>query len=414
MTESPPYGRPSEEIAGSTRSPARRMLAAVLVGVLLGSTLLWANYALVPRPTTCSTCVLGSIGAGYGPSYMVFDNASGRLYVLDSGPGGFTAWGVTVINGYTNTVVGFFHTGQRPGDLTYDSRNGDLYITGFCTDTIFVLNATTGANVTWIDTASTPLCEGPESIAYDPANGFIDVLQVIAPQLLLIDGATNRVLQYVNVGATPFPPSPIGTNPNTGQIYVSTDEQYPISFNLTTLNGSTGAVELSVALNGSPQTFTFDPINQRVYVGVTIQGFGEGNLYNGTLITLDSTASHTLASTRIGDLPSAIAVDGANGNLYITNSYSSNVSVVDGTTNEVTGSIPVNADPWSIVYDGGTRCLYALFYEGYVSVIAPPGSECPAPPSSSLPLWESITGVIVLVAIVSVVGIGIGYSRRRA
>jgi YVTN family beta-propeller protein len=406
-TGSPQYGRIRRAPSASNPPNRQRILASLVVGVLLGSTLVVAVLGLSPRSTIpCSTCVLGDIDAGYGPVDMVYDNASGHLFVLDSGPGGFNAWGVTVINGSTDTVAGFYHVGQRPGDLAYDSRNGELYVTGFCSDNVYVLNATTGANVTWIPTPSIPLCEGPIAIAYDPADGLVDVLQGSSPSLLMISGATDQIVGHVNISAGTYP---LATNPLTGQIYLTTNLAFDdTSFNVTTLNGSSGAVDSSVQLNGSPTAIAFDDRNDHVYVAVTVEGSGEGNLYNGSLLALDRNASRVVTSSRIGDNPYEIAVDGSNGNVYVTNADSNNISVVNGSTGQVTGSIPVDLDPWSVVYDGENACLYALFYthfaaggsggDGYVSVVAPPGSDCPAPPTSpSVPLWI-VTAVSVLIA----------------
>ena len=363
----------------------------MVVAFLVASALVVLVYQTSPRPKTCTTCDLGNIDAGWGPVEIAYDNSTGHIFVLDYGPSSSpTPWGVTVINGSTDTVQGFLHLSQRPVEMAFDSHNGDLYITSFAYDTIYVLNATTGANVTWIATPEQGLFSGPGSIVYDAVSGYIVAFD--PPNVLIINPSTNLVVRTIDLGIGLYP---VGVNPVTGELYVTTSIQQLIGFNLTVLNGSTFGVESSLRLNGTAQAIVFDPSNDRIYVAVTLFGLGEYQT-NGSLLTLDGSGTHVLASARIGNEPNEIALDRSNQNLYVTNAATGNISVVNGTTSQPSGSIPVDPDPWSIVYDDRNRCLYTLFYtttgsnpqtDGYLSVIAPPGSDCVAPPSSSVPGW---------------------------
>ena len=363
----------------------------MVVAFLVASALVVLVYQTSPRPKTCTTCDLGNIDAGWGPVEIAYDNSTGHIFVLDYGPSSSpTPWGVTVINGSTDTVQGFLHLSQRPVEMAFDSHNGDLYITSFAYDTIYVLNATTGANVTWIATPEQGLFSGPGSIVYDAVSGYIVAFD--PPNVLIINPSTNLVVRTIDLGIGLYP---VGVNPVTGELYVTTSIQQLIGFNLTVLNGSTFGVESSLRLNGTAQAIVFDPSNDCIYVAVTLFGFGEYQT-NGSLLTLDGSGTHVLASARIGNEPNEIALDRSNQNLYVTNAATGNISVVNGTTSRPSGSIPVDPDPWSIVYDDRNRCLYTLFYtttgsnpqtDGYLSVIAPPGSDCVAPPSSSVPGW---------------------------
>jgi YVTN family beta-propeller protein len=389
-----------------------------VVAILVGSAFVVLVFQTSPQPKTCTTCNLGNIDAGYGPVDMVYDNSSGHLFVLDSGPGGFTAWGVTVINGTSDRVAGFIHSGGRPGysidALAYDPRNGDLYTPHFCYDGIFVLNVTTGANVTYIDTPTTGLCDGPQTIAYDPVSGYVVALD--PPNLIAIDPATNTVLRVINLGIGSYP---MGINPTTGQVYVATSVQEQFYFNLTILNGSSFAVESSLQLNGTPQSILVSPANGRIYVAVTLFGFGVGNQYNGSLLVLDGGGRRVLASAPVGSFPSETTLDASNQDLYVANFYSGNVSIVNDSTNRPMGSVPVDPNPESIAFDGWNGCVYVLFYahlgsnpqgDGYLTVLAPPGSSCPAVPSGNPPAWVAPA---VLGGLAIVVAAAVAWSNRR-
>lgn len=100
---------------------------------------------------------------------------------------------------------------------------------------------------------------------------------------------------------------------------------------------------------------------------------------NGDLGTLgySPTANRVIASlTSELEVPTGIAFDPSNGDLYVTNdnaydeTANSTLTVISGSTNSVVGSIPVGASPSGIAYDPENGNLYvANCGSGFVSVI---------------------------------------------
>ena len=72
-------------------------------------------------------------------------------------------------------------------------------------------------------------------------------------------------------------------------------------------------------------------------------------------------ASRSVVTTiPVGTSPSGIAFDSENGSLFVTDSGSNNVTVIDGATNKVTGSIGgVGQEPGAIAFDSSNGYLYA-------------------------------------------------------
>lgn len=392
--------------------PIRLFSVVLVVGMVVGSALVVGTDLSAPRGTPCRTCVLGDIDAGWGPTALAYDSANGHLLVADAGPGGPPAWGVTIVNGSADRVLGHVSTLLRPGAVAYDPRNGDIYLAGWVgyTDNITVLNDTTGEVVTVIPTVTTVPWGGPYQLAYDPVNGVIDVLDSSPESLVMINGSTNRVSSEYNLPEG-FPAglsSPITVNPVNGEIYVATRILSPVQFNLTAINGWNGSVESSVQLNGTPEAFAFDAASQRLYVATSENGFPAFN--NGSVIILNGTGAQVLGSFPVGIDPVAVSIDSSDDAIYVANSYSNNITVVNATNDRSAGSIGIDPDPETLVYDGANRCLYVLYYvpfggsgDGYVSVIAPPGSACPALPSgpSAFPWGEVavIAGVLLVLTI---------------
>ena len=68
--------------------------------------------------------------------------------------------------------------------------------------------------------------------------------------------------------------------------------------------------------------------------------------------------------------PIGVAVDTANGNVYVTDSGSSSVSVISGSTETVFARIPVGSNPSGVVYDAKNTYVYvANFLDDVVEVI---------------------------------------------
>lgn len=59
-----------------------------------------------------------------------------------------------------------------------------------------------------------------------------------------------------------------------------------------------------------------------------------------------------------GYTPKGIAYDSLNGEIFVANGTTSNVTVISGATNLVVGQLPVGAEPGAIVYDPGSNELF--------------------------------------------------------
>ncbi len=112
---------------------------------------------------------------------------------------------------------------------------------------------------------------------------------------------------------------------------------------LTTLPGGT-------AFDGA----AVDPANGNIYVPGGSSGASNVAVFAGTNFTI-------VAIIPVGTDPDAILFDPANGDVYVANAGSDNVSVIDSTTNQVIGSIPVgggSAGPGDLTLDSETGHLY--------------------------------------------------------
>lgn len=106
----------------------------------------------------------------------------------------------------------------------------------------------------------------------------------------------------------------------------------------------------------------FDASNGDVYVA---------NWDSTNVTVINGTTGSVVAEVAVGLNPEAITVDAATGSIYVANSGSGNVSVISGTTNTVSATIIVGTSPCALAVDAANGDVYvANFGSGNVSVIS--------------------------------------------
>ncbi len=122
-------------------------------------------------------------------------------------------------------------------------------------------------------------------------------------------------------------------------------------------------------LNGlRPSGAAFDSFNGFVYV--TNSGSDSVSVINGITDKVIANVSVGSAPIGAGFGPSGAVFDSSNGFVYVTNSGSDSVSVINGTTNKVIANISVGSNPHGAVFDSSNGFVYVTnFYSGTVSII---------------------------------------------
>jgi len=166
------------------------------------------------------------------------------------------------------------------------------------------------------------------------------------------------VVATVNVGSEPVNAV---TDLANGLVYVANT----ISNNVSVLDGRSLVATIGMTANetAAPVYLAYDNLTGFVFV-VDRYNFeatvGAVNVVNGTSI---------IATLSVGTLPDSAVFDWLNGDLYVTNSASSNVTVIHGTA--VVATVPVGAGPDSAAFDPFNGYVYvANGVSGNVSVLS--------------------------------------------
>ncbi len=268
---------------------------------------------------------------------------------------------VIVMNTTTYNVTGSFGTGSTPSwsvsGMMVVNSTGNVWVPNMGSGNITVVSATTFGQVGSILT-SFPL----SGIAYDPTT---DATVVVGGQKLsTISGTTHRVVGQQALGGTPYG---ITYDPANERFYVGN-----LATNLLTVVSATNYSVLStISLAGGPVGSAYDSVNQDLYVILQLPGGG-----GGEVVALSSANDSLITSFPAGSHPVAVAVDTDTNSLYVgdgqldqlevysctSNRWETNVSLgdypvdvnVDPVRNEVFVSLPYN---FTIIAGGNNTVL---------------------------------------------------------
>lgn len=306
-------------------------------------------------------------------SDIVYDPDNGHLYISTTTNISETnLWGnVTVISTNStmadtlgNSTVASIHVGAGPADLLYDSQNGNIYVANSLSSSVSVINTTTNTVVNTI-----PVRVNPVSITLDTDNGEIYVADQSSGDISVINTTTSSFEGIVHIGGSP---DSITYNPDNGELYVAEN------LSLSTDSGPVGIVEeinaddiahpgghigisapqidsnislyieSEITVGGNPVAIAYNPSNDEIYVA---------DSQSGIVSVINTTTGVVEANVVVGFGPSALVYNPNNTELYVVNTNSSNVAVI-AENNTVVTTIDVGMQPAGIAYNHENGEIY--------------------------------------------------------
>jgi len=321
-----------------------------------------SNNVAVINATTDK--VVDWVPVGVSPDALVYDNANGYVYVANynyDAPGN-----VTVINGATDKVVGSIGVDNFPDAVAFDSGTGCLYVVSegkypVYAGTVTVINGAKDKVV-----GSVPVGTEPWAVAYDGSNGDLYVANGGSNNVTIVNGATNKAVGSVPAGTEP---DAVAYDRSNGYLYVVnewTDNATVTNGpgNLTVINGATDQIVGSVPVGFQPVDVALDSSNGYLYVANMDIGPGYGTDPDGgpgNLTVVDGSTDAVVGSVPVSPIdawPDAVAYDSGNGDLYVANGGSNNVTIVNGATNTPIGTVTLDTFPDAVVYDSANGYLF--------------------------------------------------------
>jgi YVTN family beta-propeller protein len=279
--------------------------------------------------------------AAWDPGRSAFDSSTGLLYVP-----GYWSSNVAIVNTSTDQTVGYLPSpdGGNPASAVIDPVNHELYVANPTACVISVVNLTN-------DKVVTELADnyGPTGMAYDSLNGYLYVVHANVNNISVFNTTSNSLATRISLGPiTGNNAQGIVLDPSNGYLYLAGFWSYAV----TVINGATNKVVTSITVGPpgtDPSAIAYDSNNKDVYAA---------NYYSHNVSIISTSTNKLVGSAGVGPLPGAIAVDNGNGLVYVADEGSNALSVINGSTQSVTGTIGVGSTPDWATYDHANGRIY--------------------------------------------------------
>ena len=196
---------------------------------------------------------------------------------------------------------------------------------------------------------------------------------ISADNVSVIDTATNNVTATVNVG---YYPIGVAVNPMGTRIYVTNlgDVTNPgsknFSVNVSVIDAATNNVTNTVSVGIIPWGVEVNPILWGVAVSPDGTHVYVTNSFSNNISVIDTATNKVTAIVPVGVDPKGVAVSPDGTKVYVTNTDSSNVSIIDTSTNTVTATVPVGDTPNGVaITPDGTKAYVTNSGSNNISVI---------------------------------------------
>ena len=297
---------------------------------------------------------------------------------------------VTVIDGNTNNIESTIQVDNFPYDLKVNSYNNRIYVTNRGSNTVSVIDGSTNQRLSNINVG-----ESPVGISIDPSENRIYVMNLGKnSSLSIIDGISNKVTATVELNGIFYG---IAVNPLTKTIYLSNINNRTISVldgttknvinhipveyiptglninyksdliyvtnygsnSISVINGKTNKVNSTIEVGQNPVDTIINPLTNKIYVSnngdntvsvidaVTNKKIKElsvkpnsdkNNVNNDPILDIPINLTFPLLANKLSLNP-------ITNQIYITNTVSNGVIILDGKTDNVVVQLSVEIKP---------------------------------------------------------------------
>ena len=269
-----------------------------------------------------------------------------RRAVVIGGLGGLIApltLAVPASAGTGYNVIATVGVGNGPGAVAVNPSTDTVYVANG-DGTVSVIDGTSNAVTHTISVGGYPT-----AVAVDASTDTVYVAD--GNSVLMIDGSSNAVTGTISDDNGP---SGVAVDPTTDTVYTSNAGDDSVSVIDPTTKSVTATIE---DVGDSPDGIAVDPATNTIYV--TNQND------DGAVTVIDgATNDITTINTSVGPDATGVAVDAATDTIYVANQDVGTVSVIDGTTNTVTGGVAVGAKPYGVAVDSATDTVYTTTLDG--------------------------------------------------
>lgn len=263
--------------------------------------------------------VVATIAVDRSPMGIVASPDGDKLYVANSGSKNISIID-TGLNRVINKIANF---GYSPAELALSEDGLTLYATNPNSDNISVIDTLSNIVTGWIYVGN-----NPADIVVDQDRRKVYVVNKASNSVSIVNVNTSAVENTVTVGF-----NPTGVAIHQDKLYVTNTGSNSISV----IDIPSYSVTKTISLSQKPM-WLVSGLSDRIYVS------GADNEVSFIYPSMDMTTRNI----SVGDLPSQMAVDSLRRKLYVVNTMSEDISVIDLATKRLKTVIQVGRRPHGI------------------------------------------------------------------
>jgi YVTN family beta-propeller protein len=177
---------------------------------------------------------------------------------------------------------------------------------------------------------------GPDAVASDPASGLLYIADNASNTTTVFNATTRSPVALLHVGEAP---DSVLYDASNGLVYVANAR----SDNISIINGSSMTVlSANISLGGSPSALALDGTDGYLYVVLST---------TDRVIAFDTATEAQVGAAPVGAYPDAAVYDPSSGKLFVANAEGGSVTILDAAGVNVTGAVFVGEDPTAMVLD---------------------------------------------------------------
>ncbi|MFZ9630162.1 MAG: beta-propeller fold lactonase family protein, partial [Ilumatobacteraceae bacterium] len=256
--------------------------------------------------------------------------------------------------------------GVYPYQLKLNPAETRLYVTNQVDNSVSVINTSTNAVVSTVSLSNQPL-----DLVVSATGQWLYVGRPFSSAVDLIDTSFNTVVGSLSPGFSPYT---MELSSDGSRLYVTGQDDSDVNMLAVINTGDLSTVATVVLGQGTAGIFGFVQLNSagsRLYVG-DLNGTNASDHVDVIDIDETSATKYTvLSSVAIGQGPRLLDLSADGSRLYVPNSASDSVSIIDTSTNTVVETVPVGDYPVMVlVTPDGSRVYVTEQNAGTVSAIS--------------------------------------------
>jgi YVTN family beta-propeller protein len=258
-----------------------------------------------------------------------------------------------VMDGATNQIVADVATGDSPFGVAVNPVTNKAYAAAFGDGTLTILDGATNQVIKRVYV-------GPQ-LTYVGVNTLTNRVYVVSygsNGLFIIDGASDRIIRMVPAGSPAGGSFGLAVNEVLDRVYVSNrDSRY-----IATFDGEGNLLaNQQIRPNPSsavPFSLGFNPNTNKLYVMLAAPTVVDRvQVYETSPTGLGLVTTVPLDPGGL-DAGGGVTVNTANNHVFVTNSSSNTVGVIDGLADRLLIQVPVGEDPFGVAANPVTGLIY--------------------------------------------------------